>query len=170
MTKFCYRKHACSGEGASGRDDVQFCVWHPSLWRWRIAGEHVSLKTIIVRIYFWVLSRGRFAIAYASTPEGCIVHTSYIVGSRFKFPFMGPHDYEIGPCFTDKRFRGRGIYPSVLRHIIQNKSMSGEWYWMNVDENNISSIRGIEKAGFERVGESTKSRWLKIYKITRQEI
>lgn len=170
MLKFCYRKHACPAlsESEIANVNVKIGLWHPRFLSVKIPGERfLSFKTRVVRIYFWLLSYGRFSVAYARSLDGQVVHTSYIVGSRLKFPFMGAADFEIGPCYTNVEFRGLGIYPAVLRYILTCKYGYG-YFWMNVSQNNISSIRGIEKAGFERYGYSSKSRWLKIYKIIKQ--
>ena len=138
--------------------DVQ--VWHPGFCRWVLPNERIVLKTIITRIYFFLLSWGAFEIWYAKADDGTVAHTSYVVGSRFKFRFMRCGDFEIGPCWTNPSFRGRGIYPYVLQQIIRGKGR----YWMIVDDKNNPSIRGVEKAGFQRAGNAQKSRWLKIYR------
>lgn len=68
-----------------------------------------------------------------------------------KFKFLKNKDVEIGPCVTDFKHRGKGIYPAVIQSIVKDKGYSNDFY-MIVDENNIASIRGIEKAGFMFIG------------------
>jgi RimJ/RimL family protein N-acetyltransferase len=62
-------------------------------------------------------------------------------------------EVEIKYCLTLPPFRGRGIYPEVIRHMISYLSMRDvKRIFMCVRRNNLPSIRGIEKAGFRRVG------------------
>ena len=136
-------------------------VWRPSVCCWMLPNERVCLRTVIARMYFALISAGAFEIWYAKADDGTVAHTSYVVGSCLKFRFMRRGDFEIGPCWTNPSFRGRGIYPYVLQQIV---SRVGHRCWMIVDEKNNSSIRGIEKAGFQRIGNVSRLRWLKIYR------
>lgn len=161
MGKRLYRKKGRLLESPTiERSDLKFGIWRPSFCNWRVPGECRSLRAILQKIYFMVLSAGRFQVAYVLSDDGELVHTSYIIGSRFKFRFMTKQDFEIGPCYTKEKFRGQGIYPSVLRVITSLYDVN---FYMNVDESNVPSIRGIEKAGFSYVGHSIKTRFLKIY-------
>lgn len=82
--------------------------------------------------------------------DGIVCHTSYLMPACWKFPFMKKGEYEIGPCRTLPEYRGQGIYPTVLKTIIaENKETT---FHIMAAENNISSIRGIEKAGFKKYG------------------
>lgn len=75
---------------------------------------------------------------------------------------MDKDDYEIGPCFTYPQYRGNGIYPSVLRSICNSIGNDNTTFYMIVDETNIASIKGIEKAGFKKCG------IVKVTKITKR--
>ena len=93
-----------------------------------------------------------------------VVHTSCVVPKCGKFSFLKKGDYEIGPCVTSEKFRGRGVYQYVLRHITSQQMFQGANFYMIVREDNFPSVRGIEKSGFLRCGTVTKTRWLKNYK------
>lgn len=55
-------------------------------------------------------------------------------------------------CNTLREYRGRGAYPETLMHIARLKKASGcKCLFIYSLPSNISSIRGIEKAGFELV-------------------
>ena len=59
----------------------------------------------------------------------------------------------LGPSFTEEAFRGRSIYPRMLRHVVND--LAGQGYgpfYINVRPDNAPSMRGIEKAGFARCG------------------
>ncbi len=49
-------------------------------------------------------------------------------------------------------YRGRGIYPALLRAFIEHET-GVERFWVGHDLDNIASSRGILKTGFRTVGE-----------------
>jgi ribosomal protein S18 acetylase RimI-like enzyme len=69
---------------------------------------------------------------------------------------LGTSDAEIKFCLTLPEARGKGLYPKVINAILgylRDKGMTH--VFMCVHKDNTSSIRGIEKAGFERVAALT---------------
>lgn len=60
---------------------------------------------------------------------------------------------EIKFCLTFSEWRGQGLYPSALE-TIQHYLAAGGYRrcFICVKQDNLSSIRGIEKAGFRRAG------------------
>lgn len=129
-----------------------------------IPGEHLSFKDLLVRLNFCILSRGR-ALVYYATDGKQIIHKSIVVPKCIKFRFMEKRSFEIGPCFTDPHYRGQRIYPNMLAKIITDISDSGgKTCYMLVSPQNKASISGIERAGFELIGKTERTRFLKIYK------
>jgi RimJ/RimL family protein N-acetyltransferase len=57
----------------------------------------------------------------------------------------------IGNCFTDEEYRGKGIYPAVLKRI--RADFAERTLIVFVDPANAASVRGLEKAGFHRLYE-----------------
>lgn len=125
--------------------------------------ENRSLKTTVVRFYFQLMTFGKARVFYVRDEKGNLMHTSYLVPKCFKFPFMKKNDYEIGPCYTYNDYRGKGIYPEVIRYITQNVGNSETIFYMVVDSENTPSIRGVLKAGFVHCGSIRKSRIFKRY-------
>lgn len=78
---------------------------------------------------------------------------------------MAENDFEIGPCRTYPDFRGRGIYPIVIDHIVHNYGGEDTTFYMSVSMANTSSVRGIEKAGFEKYKQVEKKGLFKIYHV-----
>ena len=106
--------------------------------------------------FFWrILSFNRYRLFVVKNEKGDVIHRSACIGKCIKFPFLKKGDFEIGPCYTEDSFRGKGIYPAVLEHILCERVGN---YYMLVREDNESSIRGIEKAGFSLVGEVQRDR------------
>lgn len=123
-----------------------------------------NLKSLLVRIVFWIESLGKAKIYYCLADDGSIILTSYIHPKTIKFPFLGSDDYVIGPCQTTKSFRGQGYYPQVLKHIVALPEHVGRNIYIFVGKDNRASIRGIEKAGFEFCGILVCEGILKRYK------
>jgi len=76
---------------------------------------------------------------------------------------MKKNDFEVGPCWTDEKYRGKGIYKYVIQLAVEKFSKDNASFYMIVDEKNISSIRGIEKSGFVKIGKVKKSKLTGIY-------
>jgi hypothetical protein len=85
-------------------------------------------------------------IYYIEDKKGNILHSSYVIPHNFKYPFLKVDEFAIGPCNTEKNYRGMGLYPYMLKFIILNNDKND--FYMFIRENNISSINGVKKAGF----------------------
>lgn len=157
MESLLYQKeYTPAGETAN------VAVFAPSFGRFSIPGERIGLKAWLVRASFWLTTAGKFRIFYIKQ-VGKIVHTSCVVPRCFKFPFLGPGEYSIGPCVTAPQFRGQGLYGKTLTYITGHPMYRDGVFYMSVNEHNAASIRGIEKAGFRRVGKIRKTKILKRY-------
>jgi len=87
--------------------------------------------------------------------EGTLAHVEWIVpASRIKsrYPFVSEDSYSIISCLTAPCFRGLGIYPAQLGRVIESAIPSNK-YWIWTASDNISSIKGIRKAGGIKVRE-----------------
>lgn len=137
-------------------------VFTPTIGRFAVPGERISIKAWLVRASFWLMTGGKFRIFYIRQ-NGEIAHTSCVIPGCFKFPFLGKGEYSIGPCVTKPEFRGRGLYGKALRSITTHPMYQDGVFYMSVNEHNAPSIRGIEKAGFRQVGKIRKMKILKRY-------
>lgn len=73
-----------------------------------------------------------------------VFHKSHLLTSfHFPKPFL-----VIGDCLTDSNYRGMGIYPKTIQYIATSYS-SDKHVFILVSNDNIPSIKGIEKAGFQ---------------------
>lgn len=148
--------------------DIEIHKFTPSLFKLFLKNENKNFKSAVARLYFRLMAGKKYVVYYVLSPEGGIMHTSTVMPSCFKFRYLGKNDCEIGPCYTNKEFRGRGIYPKVLRYITSD--YIAESFYMTVHKDNASSIRGIEKAGFKRCGWIIKSKVFKVYRLAQEEI
>lgn len=124
---------------------------------------------ILGNLFWFLITLGKTYIYCVYVGEKQI-HYSYVMKKCYKFPFLKSNDIHIGPCFTHPDYRGQGIYPAVIQRITTDfglNSEKGPHGYMIVDEKNVSSIRGVEKAGFKKTGIVEKTGFLKIYKEQR---
>lgn len=59
---------------------------------------------------------------------------------------------------THPEYRGRGVYPPLLQAIIADEEGIGR-FWIGYDGRNVASARGIQKAGFQIVGDLVIEGW-----------
>lgn len=109
--------------------------------------------------YFMVMSflfRGfsRVFVEYDYIVNQVIVSKAVLISKAPLYKFLPAKGVHLCYCETIQEARGKGYYPQLLSYI-QNDFRSDELY-MVVDENNNASIRGVERAGFERCGRVEK--------------
>lgn len=115
---------------------------------------------VLMNLFWYVITYGKCYI-YFCKDDDMQIHFTYVMRRCFKFPFLKGEDIHIGPCWTHENYRGKGIYPAVLYNVCtENK---GDKY-MIIDDKNISSQKGVYKAGFSKIGSLIKSRIFKIYR------
>lgn len=94
-----------------------------------------------------------------------IIHRSYIYDAVFLLKVIQKKGPVIGDCITNKEYRGQSIYPYVINRITNEAIKSGEKeIFIIVNQDNISSIKGIEKASFIKFASIKAKRWLWIYR------
>lgn len=77
--------------------------------------------------------------------QGSMIHSWF-------FP-LAPAWYVISHCVTLPEFRGLGLYPAMLSYIVHILCSQGvERFLIDCNDWNLPSIRGIEKAGFQKIG------------------
>lgn len=101
---------------------------------------------------YWNIATLGKTKAYVVYDGKTCIHFSYVVKGREKFPFLNEKDIEIGPCWTHPEYRGLGIYPAVLSHIIQKELSDGGTAYMIISDSNQASQRGVTKVGFQESG------------------
>lgn len=83
-----------------------------------------------------------------------IVSKAVLISKVPIYKFLPNNGIHLCYCETLQAFRGKGYYPLLLKYI-QNDNIDEDLY-MVVDENNVSSIKGIEKAGFIKYAQGRK--------------
>lgn len=81
-----------------------------------------------------------------------LVHRSCVFPGFFRFPFMKKQDLQIGDTWTAVEHRRRGIAAFAISKILEVCRQPGRQFWYVVDEENLPSIKAVEKAGFRLAG------------------
>ena len=77
-----------------------------------------------------------------------LAHVTWLFKNKLLTKQLGEKNaYTVGDSLTNEKYRGKGIYPFVLRTIAKATSKDIIIY---VEPDNIASVRGIEKAGFKK--------------------
>lgn len=66
---------------------------------------------------------------------------------------MPPGNRYLWSFETAPEWRGKGVYPRLLQHILAHEAARAERFWIGHEPGNAASGRGILKAGFEHLGE-----------------
>lgn len=148
----------------NGYEQYECGVFKPSFGQLQIQSISKSFKGKLINLYWYIITLGRFRIYYVRDGE-TIIHTSCCATKCYKFPFMERNDVHVGPCTTDSRYRGQGIYPYVLSRIIQDYAKCDKTFYMIIHDDNISSQKGVHKVGFKKTAALSRSNFLKIYRI-----
>jgi len=109
--------------------------------------------------FFHLFANQDYSILVVYTGNS-LVHRSCVFPRYFRFPFMSQDDLQIGDIWTHPEHRGRGIAFIAIKKIVDLQRKPGRKFWYVVEENNISSIRVIEKVGFQLEGEGGRTKWL----------
>lgn len=101
---------------------------------------------------------------YTINEGDTLVHKSYVFEKVHLLRLFNKKGPVIGDCYTNKSYRGQAIYPNVINRIANEiLNNQAKEIFMVVNQDNKSSIRGIEKAGFTKFADVKSSRWLCFY-------
>lgn len=109
---------------------------------------YYNVYTIVFRGYCRVFKE------YDIIKRGKIVSKAVLISKVPNYKFLPNKGVHICYCETLESERGQGYYPLLLKYI-QNAEPSLDLHMM-VLEDNVASIKGIEKAGFIRYAEGIK--------------
>lgn len=105
------------------------------------------------------LQRFGESYAYGVVVDGALAHVSWLLppSAMAKDPpcVIQPGDdtMEITACETLPQFRGRGLYVLAIQMLmLVAKSLKVSTVYMKTTSDNVSSQRGIEKAGLQKLG------------------
>jgi len=96
---------------------------------------------------------------YRVIDQGRCVHYSWLTQSSRHITGIGfkaelpAHQAWIYDCYTAPSHRGQGLYPRVVQRISREMMQSGTHFvWIDTQDSNQRSFRGIRRAGFREIG------------------
>ncbi len=149
------RLYSCTSTSIK-RHEINYSIKEckPTLFK-AYYGQKITFKDLLFNVYWYLITQGKYRV-WCAYDANLVIHTSYVIPKCSKFPFLKDNQYEIGPCHTQKQYRGKGIYPAVLYKIaIKYPS------FMIIDDVNLPSIKGVIKAGFTVMPGEVKENKLK---------
>lgn len=87
-----------------------------------------------------------------------LVHRSCVFPGFYRFPFMKKYDLQVGYVWTKDTYRGHGLAEFALKKIVRECISPGTDLWYLTYDDNPSSIRVAEKAGFSLVGHGRRTK------------
>lgn len=89
-----------------------------------------------------------------------LVHRMLVTPRWYRFPFMGANDLQLGDLWTAPDQRGAGLAGFAARAVHADFADVCDAFWYLVPENNLSSIRLVERLNYEYVGRGIRTRRL----------
>lgn len=125
--------------------------------------DWVAFPPIGFEVQYEKLSDGRSR--YFIMDQGNFVHQSFLFPQLNVLKLIGRKGPAIGDCVTEPAYKGRSIYPYVINRVAGEMLMDNRCpeVFIIVNSDNISSIRGIEKAGFQLHTKIKAKRFLVFY-------
>lgn len=108
-----------------------------------------SLKGRVISLFWRIITFGKGKVYTIRDDRGVVIHYSCVFPRCYKFPFLKKRDFEVGPCFTAREYRGKGLYPYVLMQIAKQELLEDNGLYLMINTENEASIRGVKKAGFK---------------------
>lgn len=157
MDNFLVFAHKSAELGPAPTPPLQRIVWRPSLLNWQPPGPQ-GLRFLIWWVCHWLRVFGnRDYAVIAFSDRGEIVHRSCIFPKYFRFPFMSPHDLQIGDTWTAPSHRGQGLAVWGVLEAVALSSQTGRVFWYLTERSNTASIRVVRKARFELYGPAART-------------
>jgi len=89
-----------------------------------------------------------------------VSNDGFTIPGRASVIFTDAAEAYVGNCVTLDEYRGMGVYPRGLSELGSRLKQEGRrWLYLYVERENLSSIRGVQKAGFRAIARSSAIRW-----------
>lgn len=138
--------------------DYSFEVWEPSIRG--VVPRGVPMMPFGV---WWAMHQLHFFknrdYALLLIKDGStLIHRSGVFPGYLRFPFMSKSDLQIGDTWTHPSYRKQGLAQFAICKIVERYRDDNRSFWYLVEDNNVPSIRVIEKAGFRLAGRGLKDK------------
>lgn len=137
--------------------DLELQKWVPSI------AHIIPANAGFEYLLFWLahnlrIFKNRSYSAYQFIDGGRVISSLVCVPPLFIWPFMKKNDIQIKAVFTHPDFRGKGLALKLIK-LVKNDFIGEKMtLWYITHDQNTSSLRLCEKAGFKFAGYYRKSR------------
>ncbi len=135
--------------------------------------DYEEIKNHFPKIHSKIEKYGDAKGAYIYRQDNRIAHISWMINrdqeriNEERNILLKENEAEVTHCYTLPEFRGKGIYPRMIRFMIGKAFLEGySSLHMITSIKNKSSQRGMEKAGLVRSNRIYRIRYLKFFKIS----
>lgn len=140
---------------------VKYNYYKPRLWS--IAPKGLKWKYPFP--LYWVLAylsffKNDYYTILTIYHDRCLIHYTCLIPPFFQTPFMNDQDLQVGPIWTSKQFRRKGLAKFGISSMTSQYSQNIRKFWYIVRKENKPSIKLIDKLGFEYYGEGVKKNGL----------
>jgi RimJ/RimL family protein N-acetyltransferase len=144
-------------------------LWRPSLFE--VVPKECSLMPFTAwwfMHYFHIFKNRDYSMLLiykqSQLVSRLVVHPGYL-----RFPFLAKDDLFMSDSFTDPAHRGRHLVTFAMQYYLLNDNKLGRKYWGIVPDDNLASIRTVEKAGFKRVAEGKRVKRFRLHILGKYE-
>lgn len=135
--------------------------WRPSIFRAYPSMLQVDrvgfLKNWVFHFPALLLPKRPAYSVFALIRGDKILSQCIVTPEARRFGFMGKGDVQIGMVHTEPEARGQGLAGCMVDQIIARASRDGRVWWLT-EVDNHASRRVAERAGFEFVGNASRSK------------
>jgi len=140
-------------------DKFSFNFFKPTLLNLKLHND-----ASLLYLFWYIFSLGRYRVFYIIDDKTkAIAHYSIVIPKIFKYSFMKKNDWQIVHGFTFSVYRRHQLCQFALSKILSE--LKGTNIWVGARDNNIASTNGIEKAGFKKTANVSKTRIFGIYRL-----
>jgi hypothetical protein len=132
-------------------------------WRADVDGFPPRESRTIANILWWAFAKaGVFArrgfTEIAIMDEKCVVHRLIVTPGWYRFPFMSPHDLQLGALWTSPGSRRRHLAGAAIAEAHRRFAHEDARFWYVTDADNRASAALARSCGYRLVAAGARTR------------
>jgi ribosomal protein S18 acetylase RimI-like enzyme len=160
LTVHFYRYDSGSRPAEGAELPSNLCI---RCWRADVDGFPPRGSRIIANLLWWALAKLRlFArpgfTEIALVDDGCVVHRLIVTPGWYRFPFMSPHDLQLGALWTSPDSRRRHLARAAIAEAHRRFAHEDARFWYVTDADNRASAALARSCGYRLVATGERTR------------
>ena len=134
-------------------DGLKYYLFTPSLLRLFPKSGNMRKMSFMQIARFLVMKKHGYNV-YILTDDNDEILSSIVFssGGQYRFPFATKNDLIYGPSYTVPKHRGKGYAVKLGIKALSDFEKSYEKVFATVREENLASMKCLEKTGFNNIG------------------